>query len=91
MNSILNGFFEYVNNIRYINPGVEIYTLSIDMHHRNYHPALMADPNGIIEQNIEPVKLSDFKNRYKVLIEKYEKECRNSNISLIDLTDNLCW
>jgi hypothetical protein len=57
----------------------------------NYNPAAMSDINGIIEQNINPVKLSDFKNKFKVLIDKFEPVLRKMNINVIDLSDNLCW
>ena len=80
-----------MKQIQDLNLGIEISALSIDMHHRNYHPNFMSDADGIIEENIKPVKLSDFKNRYKVLIDKYETEAKRMNVNLIDTSDNLCW
>ena len=80
-----------MKQIQDLNLGIEISALSIDMHHRNYHPKFMSDADGIIEENIAPVKLSDFQNRFKFLIDKYEPKTRNMNVSLIDLSENLCW
>ena len=70
MDMNIKGFLEYVKEIQSL--GIEVNVLTIDMHDRNYHPSYMSDENGIIEENIKPVKLSDFKDRFRVLIDKFE-------------------
>lgn len=61
------------------------------MHDTRYDARKMVDFNGIIEDNIKPVKRSEFRNRYKRLIDEYETNLKSLNVDMIDLTDNLCW
>ena len=61
------------------------------MHDTRYDARKMVDFNGIIEENIKPVKRSEFRNRYKRLIDEYETNLKSLNVDMIDLTDNLCW
>jgi hypothetical protein len=51
----------------------------------------MMDANGIIDENIKPFKYSDFRKRYRVLIETFETTVKAANIPIINLVDNLCW
>lgn len=61
------------------------------MHDARYDARKMVDFNGIIEENIKPVKRSEFRDRYKRLIDEYETNLKSLNVDMIDLTDNLCW
>jgi hypothetical protein len=51
----------------------------------------MVENNGVIEQNVQPFKYSDFKRKFKPAIDKFETTLSNANITMIDLADNLCW
>lgn len=49
IDEFLEGFFTYIKKIQELNLGIEINVLALEMHHRNYHPLLMSDADGIIE------------------------------------------
>jgi hypothetical protein len=51
----------------------------------------MIDVDGIIERNLQPVNLTWYREKHKVMIDKYETALRNVNAEIIDLTDNLCY
>jgi hypothetical protein len=61
------------------------------MHDAHFDPRKMIDFSGIIEENIKPVKRSEFRNRYKRIIDEFETTLKDMKVDLIDLTDNLCW
>ncbi len=51
----------------------------------------MVDKDGVVEQNLQPFKYSDFRKKFKYVIDAYETALSNANIKMIDLADNLCW
>lgn len=61
------------------------------MHDVKYDARKMIDFNGIIEENIKPIKRSDFRNIFKRIIDEYETNLKRLKVNMIDLTDNLCW
>ena len=44
-----------------------------------------------IEANIQPFKYSDFRRKYRQVIEKWETTMKNANVPIIDIAENLCW
>lgn len=71
--------------------GAEVSSIAVDIEYSGLHPLNMFDFNGIIQQNIKPFRLSQFKNNYKLVIDGFENAMREGNVSIIDLSDNLCW
>jgi len=55
------------------------------------NPNKILDLKGVIDKNIQPFKLSDFKNKYRVIIQKYEDAIKENKAKMIDISDNLCW
>jgi hypothetical protein len=55
------------------------------------HPTNMIDFNGVIEENILPFKLSDFRRKYQDVIERFEKGISTTTAKVVDLSDHLCW
>ena len=51
----------------------------------------MRDLKGVIQKNVEPFKYSDFRNKFRSVIDYYEITLANANITMIDMADNLCW
>lgn len=79
----------FVNKFQLL--GAEVSVVTIDFDLSRLSPTSMIDFTGVIKNNVEPFKLSDFKNKYKVIIEKYETAIRQNNATVIDLSDNMCW
>jgi hypothetical protein len=48
--------------------------------------AKMIDFFGIIEENIQPIRLSEFREQYKERIQILEKGIKDANISMIDMS-----
>ncbi len=63
----------------------------IEINNIQYSPFRMVDKGGVLEENVQPFKLSDFKKKYQPAIDKFETALSNANIKMIDLADNLCW
>ena len=51
----------------------------------------MFDMRGVIQKNVQPFKYSDFRNKFKAVVNYYEESLGNANITMIDFADNLCW
>jgi hypothetical protein len=51
----------------------------------------MVDINGIIEENIQPFRLSEFKERNKELINRFEAGMKSIGVGILDYADHLCW
>ena len=51
----------------------------------------MIDFNGVIEENILPFKLSDFRKKYQGIIDRFESAIETTSAEVIDLSDHLCW
>ena len=51
----------------------------------------MYDQSGVIEENLKPVKLSEFRLQYAEAINYFEKTLEGVGAEIINLTDNWCW
>ena len=50
--------------------GVQVSSTTIALDHPHFDPQSMSDANGIIEENIKPVNLTWYKNKYKKMRDK---------------------
>jgi hypothetical protein len=71
--------------------GVEVFTNKIDINNIQLDPSHMFDMRGVIQKNVQPFKYSDFRNKFKAVVNYYEESLGNANITMIDFADNLCW
>jgi hypothetical protein len=51
----------------------------------------MWDMGGVIQKNVQPFKYSDFRKKFKSVVDYYETALTYANITMIDMADNLCW
>jgi hypothetical protein len=51
----------------------------------------MKDGNGVIMKNLEPVKLSEFRNTNKQSIELLENTIKSVGGNIVDFSDHQCW
>ena len=86
---LIDEFVKFVLEIR--SKGVDVVATKIEMNNIQYSPFHMIDKGGVLEQNVQPFKYSDFKNKFKPAIDKFESALSSANIPMIDLADNLCW
>lgn len=45
----------------------------------------------MIEKNVQPFKLSDFRRKHQGVIDIYEEALRKNNVGIIDLSENMCY
>ena len=45
--------------------------IGVDIEFPMLHPHVMSDGNGVIEKNLTPFKLSDFRKKYRLVIDKF--------------------
>lgn len=52
----------------------------------------MFDADGLIESNIAPVRLSEFRAQYGGgIVEKFETDVQKAGATLIDFSEHHCW
>lgn len=51
----------------------------------------MSDESGVIEENIKPVKFSQFRAQISKYFDIFEQFVKNVNGELVNLTDNMCY
>ena len=51
----------------------------------------MISKDKIMQENIKPVRLSEWKNKNKRSIEMFENAVKSANGTLIDFSENTCW
>ncbi len=71
--------------------GVEIYLSAINPEGDMYHPDRMKDESGIIEDNIKPVKLSEFRQSFTQYIQILQTLAINVGAKIIDFSDHMCY
>ncbi len=52
--------------------GAEVAIITIDFDSQKLSPQNMIDFAGVINKNVEPFSLSEFKTKFKMIIEPYE-------------------
>ena len=52
--------------------GIEVHVVTVHIDDWNLHPNNLYDANGVIEKNIAPIKLSEFRETHKRLIGLFE-------------------
>jgi hypothetical protein len=45
----------------------------------------MRDKEGVIQKNVQPFKYSDFRKKFKSVVDYYENSLSNANITMIDM------
>ena len=63
---MIDEFVNYLVEIR--SKGVDVVATKIEINNVQYSPFRMIDNNGVLEQNVQPFKHSDFLNKFKPAI-----------------------
>lgn len=51
----------------------------------------MIDLNGVIEENVQALRLSDFRDANWEYIKRFEAGMRSIGVGIVDYADHLCW
>lgn len=86
-------FKEFSRNIKEITDmGIKVFVATLKPEGKEFNPKNMYDDNGnIIEENIKPVRLSEFLKKKYFLYNRLNQAIIEGGATIIDYSENLCY
>lgn len=86
-------FNEFSRNIKEITDmGIKVFVATLKPEGKEFNPKYMYDSNGkIIEENIKPVRLSEFLKKKSFLYNRLNQAILEGGATIVDYSENLCY
>ena len=71
--------------------GIKVFVAALKPEGKEFNPKFMYDENGVIDERIKPVKLSEFIKKKSYLYNRLNQAIIEGGATIIDYSENLCY